>query len=117
MSRARLTLGTIALFGLGAIFAAPRAQAEGANGIEYQATEISGNDWQQTIFFYPLLSSDPTDTSLGALTLAFRSFSWWTSARRPCLEETLKKPLTVERSRYISTHLCHDVERAVAAQR
>ena len=116
MGSARLTLGT-GLFGLGAIFAASRAQAEGANGIEYQATEIRGSNWQRAMFFHPSLSCNLRDTSLGALTLAFPSSSWWTSARRPCLEETLKKPLTVERSRYISTHLCHDVERAVAAQR
>jgi hypothetical protein len=94
MSGTRLTLAIAALVGFGATFAAPRAHADGINGIEYQATDISGNEWQYnytltgpalnanqafTVFFDPTLTSNLTDTSTDVTNPSSSAATNWAS--------------------------------------
>jgi hypothetical protein len=94
MSGTRLTLAIATLVGFGATFAAPRAHADGINGIEYQAADISRNLWQYTyiltgpalnanqaftVFFDPTLTSDLTDTSTDVTNPSSSAATNWAS--------------------------------------
>lgn len=77
---------------VGAIFAVPRAQADGTNGIEFQATDLSGSLWQYTytltgpalnanqaftIFFDPTLTANLTDTSADTTLSGTAATEWF----------------------------------------
>jgi hypothetical protein len=95
MSKGQVTIALIALLGFSCGVASPLAKAD---GVQYQATQVSGDTWQYTytltgtplganqaftVFFDPTLTSNLVDTSMDATNPASLAAENWLSFSIP----------------------------------
>jgi hypothetical protein len=95
MSKGQATLVLVALLGFSCAVASPSAKAD---GVQYQATQVSGDSWQYTytltgtplgayqaftVFFDPTLTSNLVDTSMDATDPASLAAENWLSFSIP----------------------------------